>query len=117
MGTITDASVTIGGKTYTLSGYESAEYLQTVAKYLNGKIEEVKAQDNYNKIPVDLRNTMLALNIADDYFKAKDEAADLKAQLSQREKELFDMKHEFVAVQMKLDAAERKIKRIELENG
>ena len=30
--------VTIGGKTYTLSGNESEEYLQEVASYLNGKI-------------------------------------------------------------------------------
>lgn len=117
MGTITDASVVIGGKTYTLSGYESAQYLQTVAEYLNGKIDEVRSQENYTKIPLDLRNTMLELNIADDYFKAKDEITDLKAQLDRREKELLDLKHELVAVQMKLDALERKIKRSELENG
>lgn len=117
MGTITDTSVTIGGKTYTLSGYESAQYLQTVAEYLNGKIDEVRSQENYTKIPLDLRNTMLELNIADDYFKARREIEDLKKQVSQREKELFDMKHELVAVSMKLDALERKVKQGELENG
>ena len=31
----TDAQVMIGGKTYTLSGYESEEYLHKVADYLN----------------------------------------------------------------------------------
>ena len=30
-----DIRVTIGGKTYTLSGYESEAYLKEVAAYLN----------------------------------------------------------------------------------
>ena len=34
----TDAQVVIGGRTYTLSGYESEDYLHKVAEYLNGKI-------------------------------------------------------------------------------
>lgn len=36
----TSADVLIGGKIYTLSGYESEDYLQRVAKYINGKINE-----------------------------------------------------------------------------
>ena len=36
----TDAEVIIDGKVYTLSGYESEEYLQKIASYLNGKIAE-----------------------------------------------------------------------------
>ena len=40
----TDTEVIIGGKVFTLSGYESEEYLQKVASYINNKIAE------YNKI-------------------------------------------------------------------
>ena len=36
----TSAEVVIGGKVYTLSGYESEEYLQKVAVYINGKLNE-----------------------------------------------------------------------------
>ena len=36
----TSADVLIGGKIYTLSGYESEEYLQKVANYINSKINE-----------------------------------------------------------------------------
>ena len=39
----TEAQVTIGGKTYTLSGYESEEYILKVADYLNKKIDELTA--------------------------------------------------------------------------
>lgn len=61
----------IDGKVYTLSGYESQEYLQKVATYINDKIAEFKMLDEYKRIPSDMRSTLLALNIADDYFKAK----------------------------------------------
>ena len=33
-----NAEVLIGGKVYTLSGFESEEYLQQVATYLNSKM-------------------------------------------------------------------------------
>ena len=66
----TDAQVVIGGKTYTLSGYESEEYLLRVAEYINSKIDELNADSEFAKLPVDMRHLLLNLNIADDYFKA-----------------------------------------------
>ena len=36
----TDTEVIIGGKVFTLSGYESEEYLQRVASYINNKVAE-----------------------------------------------------------------------------
>ena len=35
-----NTEVIIGGKVFTLSGYESEEYLQKVASYINGKLAE-----------------------------------------------------------------------------
>ena len=40
----TETEVVIGGKSYTLSGSESAEYLQRVAFYINNK--KVKSMGN-----------------------------------------------------------------------
>ena len=40
MGVKNDIDITIGGKTFTLSGVESEEYLREVAAYLNTKIRE-----------------------------------------------------------------------------
>ena len=64
--------VLIGGKVYTLSGFEGEEYLQKVSSYLNHKITECTNSEGYRKQSADTRNVLLALNIADDYFKAKD---------------------------------------------
>ncbi len=99
------AKVTIGGKTYTLSGNESEEYLQEVASYLNGKIAQLRSDEDYRNVPFDMRNVLLQLNLADDYFKARSEIRQLQKTLEEREQELADLKHELVAAQMKLEAA------------
>ena len=41
MSTKTDTEVIIAGKVFTLSGYESEEYLQKVASYINNKIASI----------------------------------------------------------------------------
>ena len=61
--------VLIGGKVFTLSGFESEDYLQKVSTYLNHKIEECSNSDGYRKQSAETRSILLALNIADDYFK------------------------------------------------
>ncbi len=99
----TDANVTIGGKLYTLSGYESEEYLQKVAAYLNDKLEKMSEDEDYRKLPMDTRNILLNLNIADDFFKASAEIERLRAVSERSKRELFEMKHELVSVQMKLE--------------
>ena len=106
----TDARVVIGGKTYTLSGYESEEYLLRVAEYLNGKIDALRADRDYDKLPVDLRNVLLNLNIADDYFKAVAKNEELQGLVDKKENDLYDITHELVAAQMKLQSAEKKKK-------
>ena len=40
-----DIDITIGGKTITLSGVESEDYLREVASYLNGKLREFADDD------------------------------------------------------------------------
>ena len=80
----TEAQVTIGGKTYTLSGYESEEYILKVADYLNKKIDELTADSEYTKLPADMRQILLNLNIADDYFKMMARNEELSALIASR---------------------------------
>ncbi|MCI5621508.1 MAG: cell division protein ZapA [Lachnospiraceae bacterium] len=112
----TNTEVIIDGKVYTLSGYESQEYLQRVASYINDKVVEFKQLDEYKRIPSDMRSTLLALNLADDYFKAKAQAEKLEAELEQKEKELYDLKHELIGKQMQNEADGKTIKELEKEN-
>ena len=105
--------VLIGGKIYTLSGYESEDYLQKVAAYLNNKITEMKSLDSYARLSQEMKGLLLNLNTADDYFKLKEQADQLGDQLSQKDKELYEIKHELITAQMKLEAAQRSLASLE----
>ena len=104
----TNAEVVIGGKVYTLSGYEEPEYLQKVAAYINQKIGILKAQPGFTRQNMDYQEVMIYLNLADDYFKTLQEAKMLRAQKEELEKEIYSLKHELIGVQMKLDAVTEK---------
>lgn len=101
-----NTEVIINGKIYTISGYESEDYLQKVASYINNKIAEFDNIEAYKKLGNDMQRTLLELNIADDYFKAKKQADALEADVSSKDKQLYDVKHELIAAQIKLEALE-----------
>ena len=81
-----DTEVVIGGKAFTLSGNESEEYLQKVASYINGKMEEYSKMGTFTRQPMDTQNVLIQLNIADDYFKAKKQVELLKEEVEKKEK-------------------------------
>ncbi|MBQ9991683.1 MAG: cell division protein ZapA [Lachnospiraceae bacterium] len=106
----TDAEVIIGGKVLTLCGYESEEYLQKVASYINNKMAEYGKVDSFRRQPLDMQHILLQLNIADDYFKARKQISSLEEELENKEKELYDLKHQLVAAQIKLESTEKSLK-------
>lgn len=105
--------VIIAGKIYTLSGYESEEYLQRVATYLNGKITEFRNLDGYNRLSPEMRGILLNLNTADDYFKMKKKVEELEESLAQKDHELYDFRHELINAQIRLENAEKEVKTVE----
>lgn len=112
----TSAEVIIGGKVYTLSGYESEEYLQRVATYINNKINEFNSMDAFRRFPGDMKATLIQLNIADDYFKARHQAEKLEAEIEQKEKEIYDLKHDLISNQIKAESDAAALKDLEAEN-
>jgi cell division protein ZapA len=111
----TDTEVIIGGKVFTLSGYESEEYLQRVASYINNKMTEYGKVDSFRRQPLDTQNVLLQLNIADDYFKAKKQISLLEEDIQSKEKELYDLKHELITSQIKLENTEKSVKSLQTE--
>ena len=99
--------VLIGGKVYTLSGFEGEEYLQKVSSYLNHKITECTNTEGYRKQSADTRNVLLALNIADDYFKAKKQGDSLESDIELKDKEMYDLKHELISLRMQIEEAQK----------
>ena len=113
MSSKTDTEVIIGGKVFTLSGYESEEYLQKVASYINNKINEYNKVESFRRQPMDTQGVLLQLNIADDYFKAKKRIDEQEEDLKTKEKELYDLKHELISTQIKLETAEEQAKALQ----
>ena len=68
--------VLIGGKVYTLSGFEGEEYLQKVSSYLNHKSD-----------------------------------------IELKDKEMYDLKHELISAQIKLENAEKELAKMKEENN
>ena len=101
--------VLIDGKIYTLSGYESEEYLQRVATYINNKLAELKKLDGYARLSQELKSILLELNVADDYFKAKNQVEMVEEELAQNDQELYDLKHELISTQIKLEDAAKEL--------
>lgn len=99
--------VLIGGKIYTLGGMEEENYLQQIASYINEKLSLLRRQEGFLKQSEDYQSVMVYLNLADDYFKAKEQLAQLTAEREAFEKENYSLKHELVSTQMKLEAALR----------
>ena len=111
----TDTEVIIGGKVFTLSGYESEEYLQRVASYINNKTNEYNKVDAFRRQPFERQSVLLQLNIADDYFKAKKQIDVLEEEIKAKEKELYDLKHELISTQIKLENLEKSNKNMQSE--
>jgi cell division protein ZapA len=115
MSSRTDSKVLIGGKIYTLSGYESEEYLQKIASYLNNKIKELNQLQGYKRMSADMQKIFLELNIADDYFKAKKRIDEMEADMDDKDKAEYDLKHELISAQVQIEDAGKEITRLREE--
>ena len=111
----TDAEVLIGGKVYTICGYESEEYIQKVASYINNKLNEYNSMDGFRRAPMDMQNVLIQINLADDYFKLKKQVASMEEDMEAKEKELYDVKHELVTTQIKMENLDKNLKSVREE--
>ncbi|NLZ80439.1 MAG: cell division protein ZapA [Clostridiales bacterium] len=109
------AQVLIDGRVYTLSGYESEEYLNKVASYINNKIFELKQGDTFRRQNKEVQNTLIHLNIADDYYKIKKQTDLLELEIESKNKEIYDLKHELISTQIKFDALKNDFDRVQKE--
>ncbi len=109
-------SVLIGGKVYTLSGYESEDYLQKVAFYINGKIDEITAIEEAKRMTPDMKATLIELNIADDYLKARTQIEKYENDIENRDKDIYDLKHKLMSSNAKFEDMEKKYNDVVKEN-
>ena len=95
--------VVVDGRVYKISGYESQEYMHQIAVYINEKMTQCHNTENYRKQSSDQRQLMLSMNLADDYFKAKNQAERLTAELENKERELYSVRHDLIEAQLEIE--------------
>ncbi len=115
MSSKTDIQVVIGGKVYTLSGYEGEDYLQKIALYINNKMAELNDTPNYRRLNSDMQKILLELNMADDYYKAKSQIEVLEQDIEDKDKVEYDLKHELISSQIRLEEADKEIENLKAE--
>lgn len=112
----TTTEVVIDGKVYKISGYEGEDYLQKVAAYINNKIAEFDAIEEFRRLPLNMKATLVQINIADDYFKARSQVEKLERDIEARDREIYDLKHDLISNQIRTETAEASVKSLEAEN-
>ena len=110
-----DTEVIINNKRYTLSGFESEEYLQKIATFINTKIGELKSQDAYRNLDSDTKSILVQINIADEYFKLKRQFDESEDDSDSKSNEIYSLKHEIMSLQSKLEKANKEIERLKGE--
>ena len=115
MSSKTDVKVLIGGKIYTLSGYESEEYLQKIAAYINGKMNDMGQMPGYKRLGTDVQKILLELNLADDYHKARQRIEELETDIEEKDRIEYDLKHELIAAQVQSEGYVSEIKELKAQ--
>ena len=110
-----NTEVILGGKVFTLSGYESEEYLQKVAAYINNKLAEFNKDESYRRQSAEVRANLMYLNIADEYIKAKKVVDSLQSETENKDTAMYDLKHELIAAQIQLETANKQIEELKEE--
>lgn len=111
-----DVAVVIGGKMYNLGGYESEEYMQKLASYINAKNDELKRQDGYLRMDTELKGILTQINIADDYFKAKRIQEETSSDAEDKIRENAELKRELIGLQTRLESADQENRVLREEN-
>ncbi len=110
-----EVEVLIGGEKYTICGYESADYLQRIATYINKKRDEVAKNFPSSLISSETKAVLTEINIADDYYSASLELENMKMDIEEKDKTIFELKHEMISDKEKLEDALKKIMELEAE--
>ena len=110
-----NTEVLIGGKKYTISGYEEEDYLQRVATYINNKLREYNEIDTFRKLQADMKATLIEINIADDYFKAKEQIEKLESDVETKDQDIFKFKHDLINAQVENEELKAQVEKLEAE--
>ena len=102
MSELNKVDAVIGGEIITLVSGENEEYMQKIARYIDRKLYEIKLMKSNASINERTRTLFIAINIADDYFKALESLRHLEEEHEKYVTELGRMQEENFLLKEKL---------------
>lgn len=85
----TKTTITISGKEYTIVSEDSKEHVHRVAEYLDEQMYDLEKR--YVGLNAQMRTTLVALNLADDLLKTKDELASIREEVEEMRRAMRDI--------------------------
>ena len=82
-------TVRIAGKEYTIASYDSEEYVNRVANYVDRKMNELNLA---TRLPAAQLAVLTAVNATDDMMKSREENRRLRLELEEARKEIERLK-------------------------
>jgi cell division protein ZapA len=86
--------VLIGGEIITLMSAEHEDYITRLARYTDRKINEIKAVKSNAMIHERTRTVLIAINLADDYFKEHEKVLEIETLLKKYNNDIAEMEEE-----------------------
>lgn len=102
-----DIEIKIAGKVFKLKSDKGKEYFIRLESYINEKISNIKKEANAQYISADAMAAHVYVNIANDYFKERQKVERLQDEHEQINKELIELKHDIVDLEMRLEELEK----------
>ena len=93
--------VVICGEVITLKSDEEEAHLQRIARYVDRKLTELTAANANASVNERIRTMLIAINVADDYFKTADALARANDQREKYASELGRMQQEYALLKDK----------------
>lgn len=110
--------VTIQGKTFTLTGTESEQYITKVAEYIDEKVSALRKSSPQIALDSSLPYVLTSVNVADDYFKELEKSIVLEENVNQLKLELSGKKPkaEFDKLNHELEKLKKELSTLKQEN-
>ena len=105
----TRTEVIINGEIVPIRSGESMEYLQKVAHFTGIKINEVTERYSKKMISDKMRTLLIALNIADEYFKVEPQLTQLKSEQRRNLRELVKLQEENIRLTQEVHRLQREL--------
>jgi len=113
--TTNKVEVLIGGEVITLRSNERVEHLHRLARYVDEKITTITAKTRAAVLSERVRSVLIALNVADDYFKSVDSFKDVELTQKKTAKEISQLQKENTLLQQRIKELQEELGRTRVE--